>query len=87
MSDTKLAVRATKVSSIFNMLAIVLVVVGGLAVCVGLVNSVAALFQDGFDALLMTLAWSVGMAFVTAITWAYISLATIVAQYIADKSE
>lgn len=87
MSDTKLAVRATKVSSIFNMLAIVLVVVGGLAVCVGLVNSVVALFQDGFDALLMTLAWSVGMAFVTAITWAYISLATIVAQYIADKSE
>ncbi len=87
MSDTRLAVRASKVSNIFNMLAVVLVVVGGLAVCVGLVNSVMALFQDGFDALLLTLAWSVGMAFVTAITWAYISLATIVAQYIADKSE
>lgn len=87
MSDTRLAVRASKVSNIFNMLAIVLVVVGGLAVCVGLVNSVIALLQDGFDALLLTLAWSVGMAFVTAITWAYISLATIVAQYIADKSE
>jgi hypothetical protein len=87
MSDTRLAVRASKVSNIFNMLAVVLVVVGGLAVCVGLVNSVIALLQDGFDALLLTLAWSVGMAFVTAITWAYISLATIVAQYIADKSE
>jgi hypothetical protein len=87
MSDTRLAVRASKVSNIFNMLAVVLVVVGSLAVCVGLVNSVIALLQDGFDALLLTLAWSVGMAFVTAITWAYISLATIVAQYIADKSE
>jgi hypothetical protein len=35
----------------------------------------------------MTLAWSVGMAFVTAITRAYISLATIVAQHIAEESE
>lgn len=89
MSDTHLATKATKatkVSSIFNMLAMVLLVVGGLAVCFGLVNSVMALFQDGFGSLLMTLAWSVGMALVTAITWAYISLATIVAQYIADKS-
>jgi hypothetical protein len=87
MSDTQLANKATKVSGIFTMLATVFLVVGGIAVCIGLVNSVIALFQDGFDALLLTLAWSVGMAFATAITWAYISLATIVAQYIADKSQ
>lgn len=87
MSDTRLAIKATKVSSIFNMLAMVLLVVGGLAVAFGLVNSVMALFQDGFDALLITLGWSIGMAIITAIAWAYVSLATIVAQYIADKSE
>ena len=87
MSDTQLVSRATKVSSIFNLLAMAVLAVGGLAVCFGLVNSVMALFQDGFDGLMRTLAWTIGMAMAAAVTWAYISLATIVAQYIADKSQ
>lgn len=90
MSTNAIAIRskATKVARIFDILATVVLIVGALGVVTTSLLGVVGLFSDdgGFGTLLIALASAVGIAIYTALTWAGITLATIVAGYIAERS-
>lgn len=79
--------KAKKVAAIFDTLAIVVLIVGVLGAVVAALFGVIALFNDGgFGSLMAGLFGVVGIAIYTALTWAGITLATIVAGYIAERS-
>ena len=75
-----IAMRAGLVARVFDTLAWVVLVLGGLAVLGGFV----AIFTES---LWMGLFIMVGSAVYTALMWASVTLGTIVAGYIASRSE
>jgi hypothetical protein len=81
VTKTALSKRADKVGTIFAVIGWFILTIGGLATVITLL---AGLFTD--DALVMSLVAAVGIAAYTAVMWAWVSLATIIAQYIASKS-
>lgn len=90
MSTNAAAIRnkATNVARIFNILATAVLIVGALGIVLVSLSGVVALFSDGggLGALLVALLGAVGVAIYTALTWAGITLATIIAGYIAERS-
>lgn len=85
MSPQRVAKRATFAATIFDILAWVVLVVG-------VVGAVVAFFSaysvaDGFDAFLLGAAWAIGALVYTALAWAGATLGTVVAGYIANRSE
>lgn len=90
MSTNAIAIRskATKVARIFDILATVVLIIGALGIAAMAFSGVVGLFSDdgGLGALVIALAGAVGVAIYTALTWAGITLATIIAGYIAERS-
>lgn len=84
MSPEGVAKRASVVARIFDVLAWVVLVVG----VVGAVVAFFSAYQvtDGFEAFLLGAAWAVGTLVYTALIWAWITLSTAVAGYIANRS-
>lgn len=87
ISPAQIASKAEKVTQIFNILSLVILIVGGLAVAGGLLAGIVGLFGDnGLAALVGGLGVALGAAIYTALLWAWISLAVIVAGYISNRS-
>ena len=79
--------KAQKVATIFDALATIILIVGGLGIGVLAIGGVIGLFSDGgFQALVIALLGMLGVAIYTALMWASITLATIVAGYISQRS-
>jgi hypothetical protein len=74
-----LAKKAEKVGVIFDIIGWIILIIGGTATAL----SLAALATDAGGAALLLAG---GTAVYTAVMWASVSLATIVAQYVASKS-
>lgn len=85
MSREGVAKRAGVAARIFDILAWVVLVVG----VVGAVVAFFSAYQvtDGFDAFLLGAAWAVGTLVYTALIWAWVTLSTAVAGYIAVRTE
>ena len=86
-NNMNVAARAAGVARIFDILAWIVLVVFGLATGIGLLAAIVVLFSEGFAEFLFVLLYAVGAAVYGALTWASVSLATVVAGYIAQKSE
>ncbi|MDH3959113.1 MAG: hypothetical protein OEU98_06555 [Actinomycetota bacterium] len=87
ISPAQIASKAEKVTQIFNILSWVILITGGLAVAGGLLAGFLGLFGDnGLAALMAGLGVALGAAIYTALLWAWISLAVIVAGYISNRS-
>jgi hypothetical protein len=87
--DTRspLAKKATKVGTIFDTIGWVVALSGSLLVLLVLLGTMLALFgDDGLYALMIGIPAAIVVVIYTAVLWASVSLATIVAQYIASKS-
>jgi hypothetical protein len=82
-----LSKKAGKVGTIFDTIGWIVLIVGGLAVVVtGLVALATMGSDNGSGASVLSLIAPIVAAIYTAVLWASVSLATIVAQYIASKS-
>lgn len=81
VTRTALAKKADKVGVIFDLIGWVILAAGGL---VTLIAVLVGLFGD--DTLMVGLLTAIAVGVYTAVMWASVSLATIVAQYIASKS-
>ena len=79
--------KATKVEQIFDVLATVVLIVGTVGIISFVLSGLFGLSAEGggFGALLIALAGAVGVAIYTALTWAGITLATVIAGYIAER--
>ena len=87
ISPTQIASKAEKVTQIFNILSWVILIIGGFAVAGGLLTGLFGLFGDnGLAALFGGLGIALGAAIYTALMWAWISLAVIIAGYISNRS-
>ena len=75
--------KAVGVDRIFNILAYATIIVGGLSAALRIVAAITAVDGNNVRALLL----AIGVVLWTAITWASISLFTIVAGYIAQKAK
>ncbi|HYI59835.1 MAG TPA: hypothetical protein VEX66_16830 [Microlunatus sp.] len=74
--------KAVGIAKIFNILAYATIIVGGLSAALLIIAAFTAV--DGNNAYALLLA--IGVVFSTAVTWASISLSSIVAGYIAQKA-
>jgi hypothetical protein len=84
---SRLSKQATKVGTIFDIIGWTVLVLGGLSVLItGLIALVAMGSGDDGGYSGLSLLAPIGAAIYTAVLWASVSLATIVAKYIADKS-
>lgn len=70
--------RAAKAARIFDLLAIVTLIFGGIAALLGLIVMVQSSFRFGLAVLGTAVIW-------TALTWACVTVATVVCGYIAQK--
>jgi hypothetical protein len=75
--------KAVKVAKIFDVLAIVTIIVGGLSAALLIVAALTAVDGNNADALQLAL----GVALWTTIAWASISLFSIVAGFIAQEAK
>ena len=76
--------RARSVARIFDILAWVVLVVGTLFAAITLIAGLATAGQDG--QLLAAMLVTIGIAVYTALIWASITLGTVIAGYIAERT-
>jgi hypothetical protein len=82
------AAKAAKVATIFNTLAIVVLVIGGIFALVAVIAGIAVIADgDFFSGLFITGVYLVAVGIYTALSWAWITMGTIVAGYIANRTE
>lgn len=82
------AAKAEKVSHIFNILSIVILVVGGILGVVGAMAGLRLIVEGEFFVGLFTMAaYLVVVAIYTALMWAWVTLGTVFAGYIANRTE
>ena len=83
--------RAKSVARIFDILAMIVLVFGGLATAfvflAGLFGNMDGYADNWFQSFFMGIVWAAFIAVYTALTWASITLGTVVAGYIARRTE
>jgi hypothetical protein len=88
MSIVNITAKAQNVARIFDTLAWVVLIFGGLTAGLTLLVGLFGAMADGYIASLVTgIIVAVGIGIYTALLWASITLGTIIAGYIANKSE
>jgi hypothetical protein len=92
MSISTIAIqsKAAKVARIFDILATIILILGGLGVALAALAGVIGLFtadtfSEGLGILMLSALWGVGVAIYTALIWASITLSTIIAGYISAR--
>lgn len=86
-TKSTLSKKAEKVGTIFDVIGWVILIIGGTAAVLTMFGTLFASFgDDGMYVLSVGIPVTIGIAIYTAVMWASVSLATIVAQYIASKS-
>lgn len=86
MDQAQIALNADRVSSIFNAVAIVVLVVGLLAALGALISGIVQVGNDGAGAVIGGIVAALIIAVYAVITWAGVQLAALVAGYIKLRS-
>jgi hypothetical protein len=80
-----LAKKANAVAAIFDVIAWIVLILGGLGVAGSLIAGLIGATDDSAS-LFLGMLMAVGIAAYTAVIWASVSLSTIIARYIASRS-